>query len=188
MSLDACREGHVCTKSHFLSSTHSSAHLQHGLHADTTVPQAPPRAPVLCRAQRAELGQRCAPAGMLPCLLPAVHVRNSRPQRTTLCTSRSQGLANAASAGMLLYIALVQLVAEHNKYVAAYYTTSSAAAAATTASAAAAGPPSSAVPHCPSSSQGPSPPTARTRHQRLCSMPSTILLVHAALVAGAAMM
>mmetsp|Transcript_25702 Transcript_25702/g.69737 ORF Transcript_25702/g.69737 Transcript_25702/m.69737 type:complete len:530 (+) Transcript_25702:255-1844(+) len=92
-----------------------------------------------------------------------------------------QGLANAASAGMLLYIALVQLVAEHNKYVAAQYATSG-----TTAAVSASGQTSASQPLGPNSSNSSS--FLSLRHQRICSMPGTILLSHIALVAGAALM
>jgi len=92
-----------------------------------------------------------------------------------LCLSQLQGLANAASAGMLLYISQ-QLVAEHNKYVAKQYAAYGAGAAA----AAAPGLPS-VLPFGASSSLE-APPL---RHQRICFVPGTILLSHVALVAGA---
>ncbi|KAF5833001.1 ZIP zinc transporter-domain-containing protein [Dunaliella salina] len=92
-----------------------------------------------------------------------------------------QGLANAASAGMLLYIALVQLVAEHNKYVAAQYASSG-----TTAAISASGQTSSSQPLGPNSSS--SSGALLLRHKLICAMPGTILLSHIALVAGAGLM
>jgi hypothetical protein len=96
-----------------------------------------------------------------------------------------QGLASAASAGMLLYISLVQLVAEHNKYVALQYASAAASTTAGGAEAAGFGPGQpSALPLGPSAVLGQAPP----RNQRLCFVPGTVMLSHMSLVAGGALM